>query len=1099
MKTTANRLCFFAVLMLAFVCTACSKEARRDRALQKANSDFEGGRYDRAEIGYRDVLRTPPPSPEALVNLGKIYYSQGRWQSAAEFISEGLKRGREDLGARISLGHALWALTAFQSAREQAKAVLEKQPANDEALLLLVESSFTTNDLAEARAAIARVPQSTQTTALLLAARGSLLLRERNLPGAIQECKNAIAADPKNPQAHAALATALLATTNRAEAIQSMRMASELSPPNSRMRIIYADLQRGAGDTNTAKAVLEQVTKEAPKFVPAWLLLAQMAGAQRDYRQAEEYVKKSLTIDSQNVEALLLYGDLMLVQGEATNAVTHFERVAERYEKAPVSAMARFKAAQACVLSRDNDRALENLGVALKTATNYAAAILLFSELNLSRRNPNAVRPLLESLVRNQPGILDTYLHLRTTYLQLGDTNQALNILAVARKRFPDNPQVPVSQGAILHRLSKLDQAREAFRDALTLAPDNLMVFKQAVDFELLTTNFPNAFGLITPRLQQQTNSALLNYMAGYVYQYRHAWAKNRAGAQDPQSQGDLEKAVGLYTRTIEIEPRLSDAYYALASAKDSSGAKEEALAVLQRLVNRNTNDANAYLQLAGYQAKLGKFQDARAGYEQSLRLSPTNFAALNNLAYIYSEQTPDLDKALSYAQEAYKLARTDPSVLDTLGWIRYRRGEVQQSLPLLQEALSGFRAQNRPAEEPEFHLAMALYMVGDEDAARNALRAAAAAKSDFKGKDTIPARLELLDLDPARADASVLGRLEKEYAANPKDPVVARKLALVYEQSRQNDKAKQVYDSALQLHPRNARLLAQAAELYAGPLKDESKANELAKRLRSLSPDSPAAARILGRIAFRTGDHRWARSLLDESAQRYADDPELQFDLAWAEYSLGNTNASLERAQRSLAMPGFTRTNEAKVFVSLVSAAASDKTAAEESVATARLKDDPKDVPALMVLGIAKDNARNYTEAARHYTQALNVFTNFTPAVRNLALAEFRQTNYSPQVLALLNRASTAFPSDPELLRAAGVVACERGDFGRADQALRRLVESPAFAADPEVHFYQAKAKVGLKRPTEAKPLLEKAVKSGRLPANLKSQAEEMLAKMGT
>jgi tetratricopeptide (TPR) repeat protein len=630
--------------------------------------------------------------------------------------------------------------------------------------------------------------------------------------------------------------------------------------------------------------------------------------------------------------------------------------------------------------------------------------------------------------------------------------------------------------------MGRLPEARTAYREALSLAPESQAIFKQALDLELLSGNFTNAFDLIVPRLEKQPDSPLVNFMAGYAHQFRAATRKPGTApdaAPTAEAEADLRKAAGFYQRAIDLEPRFSDAYLALAALKARHESKQQALVVLQEMTTRNTNDANGFFQLASLQTELGNYAAARDAYEQSLALAPTNYIILNNLAYIYSEKVPDLDKALNYASEARQLARGQPS------------------LPLLQESYNGLRANNSPSSEVEYHFGMALYMLGDEDEARARLQAAGASAGEFSGKREIPQRLELLNLNPDPADAATLARLETLWRADGKDPVLARKLGLVYERQGNIQKAKEVYEQALQRHDHNPRLLVQAAELYAGPLKDEARAAELAKRVRTLAPDNAAAARLLGRLALRTGDYRWARSLLEQSVQRYPDDPELPFDLAWADYSFGNTQSALDRARRSLQMPGFGRTNEALGFVAMVSATNAAQAKPLAADAADLLKRDPNYVPALMVMGMSKEADQRPAEAVPFFAQALTVFTNFAPAVRHLALAGFRQGNYSPTNYALITRANSAFPNDPELQKALGITAAERGEFARADQTLQRLVQGGGPPSeDAAVNFYLGKAKVNLRRASDARPFLEKALKSNHLPEALRREAKELLDK---
>ena len=101
----------------------------------------------------------------------------------------------------------------------------------------------------------------------------------------------------------------------------------------------------------------------------------------------------------------------------------------------------------------------------------------------------------------------------------------------------------------------------------------------------------------------------------------------------------------------------------------------------------------------------------------------------LNNLAWVTGEL--DDPKALSYAEKASALAPANPAVLDTLGMLLVKKGDVTQGLEKLQKA-----AQLAPNQSDiRLHLAKALIKAGDKVAARKELEALAQASSQAAGK----------------------------------------------------------------------------------------------------------------------------------------------------------------------------------------------------------------------------------------------------------------------------------------------------------------------------------------------------------------------------
>jgi serine/threonine-protein kinase len=90
----------------------------------------------------------------------------------------------------------------------------------------------------------------------------------------------------------------------------------------------------------------------------------------------------------------------------------------------------------------------------------------------------------------------------------------------------------------------------------------------------------------------------------------------------------------------------------------------------------------------------LGDVSKAVHYWERALAVESENASILNNLAYVYNQQTPlqthDLNKALEYAQKACELTQyQNPNFLDTLASVHAARGEFDQAVDIAQQALN--------------------------------------------------------------------------------------------------------------------------------------------------------------------------------------------------------------------------------------------------------------------------------------------------------------------------------------------------------------------------------------------------------------------------
>jgi uncharacterized protein HemY len=110
------------------------------------------------------------------------------------------------------------------------------------------------------------------------------------------------------------------------------------------------------------------------------------------------------------------------------------------------------------------------------------------------------------------------------------------------------------------------------------------------------------------------------------------------------------------------------------------------------------------------------------------------------------------------------------------------------------------------------------------------------------------------------------------------------------------------------------------------------------------------------------------------------------------------------------------------------------------------------------------------------------------------LALLSARQGGDDERAQQLASRAREAYPNDPDVAAALGMVAYRRGDFARATQLLRE--SSQVKTEDAEVQYYLGMAHYRLKQNRESQAALEKAV-SLKLRAELLPEAKRVLKEL--
>jgi tetratricopeptide (TPR) repeat protein len=1093
---------FLLLVSPLLMTTGCSKTAKASRHAGRADKYFNAGQYSKAEIEYLVALQLGGMNPRIVSQLGNIYYEQGRFARAFAFLTNAVALSPTNLDLQIRVAEIYLADRSTAEVKIIANSVLDKRPSDPEASILLAESGNSKKDVDEAEARLHEITSRLGETAPLQVAAAIIKLRQGDFAGAESGFKKAVETDPKSAAAHQALGNLYALKGDLKAADPEIKAAADLSPARSARHLGYAEFKIRSGDLEEGKRLLAEFSKQVPDYVPAWLKQADIALAEKQYTNCASLLVQALSHDPGNIEATVLHGRLMMTQDEPAKAISDFERV---IHTAPRSARAHFLLALAQLATGANTEALKNLNHSVALDPNLTDAVLLLAELNLQTGNASAAVASLKEFTKQRPNIYRARLLLAAAYVAVKDPDSAAAIYQGMMTDFANSPQVPYLLGTVFALQKKPADARLAFEKSLARATNYLPAVEQLVNLDLEAGKYSDALKRALAEIDKQPKVPQLQMVAAKIYMAEaSSLVKTESDKNGPNTSRlsvtnvpaastEAAKAEAALLKAIELDPGYKPAYLMLTQVYISSNRHRQALDRLAILAS--TNDVPALMQVGMIHEALKEYEPARDAYEKLLSVNSRATMALNNLAYLYSEHLGQLDKAYELADRARQLQPTNHFAADTLGWILFKKGEFSRADGLIEESARRFPDQ----PEIQFHLGMVRYMTGQELNAQAALQTAAAAASDFPGKDQIAKYLETLALDPAKLSDADIARLEKSAPTDPithkPDPIALIRLAAAYERKAAFQKAASCYDQALKGNPENAVVMGRLAQLYADNLAEAHKARDLAGEAHRLAPDNPAISHLLGRLVFQQdGDFNWSLSLLQDAVHKLPDDPSVLYDFAWAAYNLGNVDESVAAMANALkrSLPP-DRLADAKLFVELAPLEPADRLPSRDRVQLV-LKNQPAYLPALMASAVIAEREGNKENAKSLYQKILLEHRQFSPAARSLALLDMTSFKDDPQAYSIAARAREAYPQDPAVAKALGIFAYLRGnDDARAIELLKEARKS---SDDSELLYYLGMAHWRQKQPVPTRDALRRALDLN-LADNLAANARQVLAEL--
>lgn len=524
---------------------------------------------------------------------------------------------------------------------------------------------------------------------------------------------------------------------------------------------IAARAEIALGAMDRAGAALDRAAQLAPNSSLVWSDIGHFRMLMGNIGGALEAAQKASALDPENLEAIMLTGQLVRGQYGLMAAIPWFEKALE-IDPANIAVMGEMAATlgdagragdmlamtrKMLALDPGNARAFYLQAVLAARAGNTSLArslayrtrgqmddvpgmMLLQAVLELKDGNAEQAATKLEQLVARQPGNVTARRLLGTALWRSGDGASAIAALEpLARRGDADG-----------YTLSVIGRAYEAEgdRDAASFFLDRASSPVRAEPETFATTGNgimlgaaggnPDDAGVAIPRIARmiaggQTGPALV--------EAERLRDRNRGAPATHVLVGDVLMALGrpadaanAYRDAANIEFSEEVAMRTIA-ALQKSGQAAAALRVLDLFLSQNPRSVPGLLLAADHFMTTGQWDRATGILEGlRLRLGNRNATILANLGWTWFNRG-QTGKAVQYAKAAYAVAPSNAAVASGYGWILFKSGTDKPGGAALLRKAVGI-APDQPGFR--FQLAQALAELGHRAAAKAQLEAVLAA-----------------------------------------------------------------------------------------------------------------------------------------------------------------------------------------------------------------------------------------------------------------------------------------------------------------------------------------------------------------------------------
>ena len=490
-----------------------------------------------------------------------------------------------------------------------------------------------------------------------------------NIDSAEALFKKVLDTDPQNDAAMFELGNIYLAGNNVAEAEQQARRAVTVNPENKWYWMLLMDIYKKKNDPEQLLLVMDELIRIDPKERNYYLdkanvlsILGRPKEAEAIYTYIEGEFGKSAELERARRRTFLQNED-------PKDAITRLQKAIKEH---PDEVDHYLNLAEQLIKAKKPDQAISLLKRAQKKYPENAFVHLLLSDsYEVTGKKQEAFRELKGAFTSRQLPIdvkVQIILSLFNKLKEPSEQSRILTLASITTQTHPTEPKAHAVYGDVLYQIQNFDEAKKAYKKALSLNNNIYLIWAQLLQIELSQNDYREAIEDGEAALDVFQDKPDLFFFTAVA----HAQNKNH------------ETAVSYLNKAAELKPE-NPAF-----------------------------EAQIYSSLANSLNSLKKYQESDQAFERSLSLDPDNTFTLNNYAYYLALRKERLDKAAEMSRRSNELQPGNASFEDTFAWVLFTQNKFKEARVWIEKAIK-----NNPNSGVQYeHYGDILYKLGEKEAA---------------------------------------------------------------------------------------------------------------------------------------------------------------------------------------------------------------------------------------------------------------------------------------------------------------------------------------------------------------------------------------------
>ncbi len=425
---------------------------------------------------------------------------------------------------------------------------------------------------------------------------------------------------------------------------------------------VFANQPGIALQASTLWAELDPSSQEAQQASSQLLI------ASGNIKDAKPYMQKLLAQEDKRANGFLYLNALLANQKDKTEVLNAISELAAPYPKLPE---AHFSVAQAALIANKPDVANKELETASKLRPGWEPAAQMQGQI-LLKESPGKAINYFQAYLKQYPKANDVRLSYAKLLVNQKRFSEAKPEFVTLVESSKGNPEISAVVGLLSLESSDYSMADKYFQQSISSG------FK---DPEQL-------YGYLGRSAERQKDDTKALSWYDKIQPGDHYLDGRLSAASVIARTKNVDTAIKMLDEVDDLTPEqqilvIQNEASMLSQAKRN----QESFDLLDKAANTWSNSAEIAYDHAMAAERVGKYDIMETQLRKLIKAKPDFAAAYNALGYSFADRNVKLDEAKALLETAVKLAPDDHYMLDSLGWVHYRLGNLDKAAEFLQKA----------------------------------------------------------------------------------------------------------------------------------------------------------------------------------------------------------------------------------------------------------------------------------------------------------------------------------------------------------------------------------------------------------------------------